>query len=83
MQAAIGQSAILNSMCRDKPGFESLDNVTFWKLYSIAKWEAVYAVQPASTGNDVRAVKPVPEPAHAQHAPAGATAARVANAPFE
>lgn len=51
MKSAIDRSAILSSMCKDKINFEKLDNVTFWKLYSIAKWESVYSVRLA-TGSD-------------------------------
>lgn len=46
MKSAIGRSAILNSMCKDKLDFEKTDSATFWKLYSIANWEAVYSVRP-------------------------------------
>lgn len=55
MKSTIGQSAIVDSMCKDKLNFEKIDNVTFWKLYSIAKWEAVYSVQLATAADEVRA----------------------------
>lgn len=45
MQAAIGQSAIVKHMCKDKPDFDKLDRGMFWRLYSIAKWEDIYSVQ--------------------------------------
>jgi len=45
MRAAIGRSAIVKHMCKDKPEFDKLDRGTFWRLYSIAKWEDIYAVQ--------------------------------------
>lgn len=53
MKTAIDASAIVNSMCKGKLNYESLDKFTFWKLYSIAKWEAVYAVRlPMADGVD-------------------------------
>lgn len=45
MQAAIGRSAIVKHMCKVKPNFDKLDRGTLWRLYSIAKWEDIYAVQ--------------------------------------
>jgi asparagine synthase (glutamine-hydrolysing) len=53
MKSAINQSAILNRMRKHKLNFENIDRVTFWKLYSIAKWEEVYSVQLAGTGTHV------------------------------
>jgi asparagine synthase (glutamine-hydrolysing) len=44
MKAAIGRSAIVKHMCKDKPDFDKLDKGTLWRLYSIAKWEDVYSV---------------------------------------
>jgi asparagine synthase (glutamine-hydrolysing) len=83
MKAAIGQSAILATMCKDKPDFANIDNVTFWKLYSIAKWEAVYAVQPAATGGEVHAARPAPGAAHVRRTSAAPAAAQIVNEPFE
>jgi hypothetical protein len=38
-------------MCKDKPDFDKIDRGTLWRLYSIAKWEAIYSVQlTAGTG---------------------------------
>lgn len=48
MRATINESLILKKLCRAMPDFEKIDDATFWKLYSIAKWEAVYAVRPAA-----------------------------------
>jgi asparagine synthase (glutamine-hydrolysing) len=48
MQAAIGRSALVKHMCKDKPDFDKLDRGTLWRLYSIAKWEDIYAVQLAA-----------------------------------
>lgn len=48
MRLAIGRSAILDEMCKKKLKFDKIDNVTFWKLYSIAKWEEIYSVRLAS-----------------------------------
>jgi hypothetical protein len=45
MELAISQSPLLEKMCRDRLDFKKIDRATFWKLYSIAKWEAAYAVQ--------------------------------------
>lgn len=45
MKTSIGKSAILNRMCKDNLNFDKIDNVTLWKLYSIAKWEEVYSVR--------------------------------------
>ena len=53
MQATINQSAILNRMLKHKLDFENIDRGTFWKLYSIAKWEEVYSVQLAGTETHV------------------------------
>lgn len=45
MELAISQSPLLEKMCQDRLDFKKIDRATFWKLYSIAKWEAAYAVQ--------------------------------------
>lgn len=48
MELAIGQSRLLEKMCRNRLNFKKIDAATFWRLYSIAKWEAVYSVEPSS-----------------------------------
>lgn len=58
MKATIARSAILDSMCKDRPDFDKIDSITFWKLYSIAKWEEVYSVR----------LRAAPEQAHADAA---------------
>jgi asparagine synthase (glutamine-hydrolysing) len=45
MELAISQSPLLEKMCQDRHDFRKIDRAPFWKLYSIAKWEAAYAVQ--------------------------------------
>lgn len=45
MELAVGQSRILKRMCRSGADFNKIDSGTFWRLYSIAKWEAVYSVR--------------------------------------
>jgi hypothetical protein len=62
MKTTIGESAILNSMCKDKLNFDKMDNVTFWKLFSIAKWEEIYSVQLPSTATAGRAGTPASTP---------------------
>lgn len=57
MKSTIGGSAILDRMCKDKLNFDKMDSVTFWRLYSIAKWEEVYSVQLAPATDQGRAVK--------------------------
>jgi asparagine synthase (glutamine-hydrolysing) len=47
MVAAIRKSAIVGSLCKGMPDLDRIDDTTFWKLYSIAKWEEIYAVRPA------------------------------------
>jgi asparagine synthase (glutamine-hydrolysing) len=64
MKAAISESPILNSMCKDKLNFDRMDNGTFWKLYSIAKWEAVYAVQLPAAAYEARAMAPAQAALH-------------------
>lgn len=51
MKSAINRSAILRRMCKNKMNFEKIDSGTFWRLYSIAKWEQIYSVHlaPATT----------------------------------
>jgi asparagine synthase (glutamine-hydrolysing) len=44
MELVIRQSRLLQEMCVYPLDFNKIDQATFWKLYSIAKWEAVYAV---------------------------------------
>ena len=48
MEATIRQSLILKKLCKDLPDFQKIDKSTFWKLFSIAKWEAVYSVRLAA-----------------------------------
>lgn len=60
MISAIDRSQILNIMSKRKPDFGTLDSVTFWKLFSIAKWEEIYAVQPPTPATQVRAAAVVP-----------------------
>lgn len=48
MQETIRQSQILKTLCKGLPDFDKLDDSTFWKLFSIAKWEAVYSVRLAA-----------------------------------
>lgn len=45
MELAISQSRLLEKMCQNRLDFKKIDRATFWKLYSIAKWEAAYSVQ--------------------------------------
>lgn len=45
MELAISQSRLLEKMCQNGLNFKKIDRATFWKLYSIAKWEAAYSVQ--------------------------------------
>jgi asparagine synthase (glutamine-hydrolysing) len=47
MVSAIRKSAIVGSLCKGMPDLDRIDDTTFWKLYSIAKWEEIYAVRPA------------------------------------
>ena len=42
---AIRQSPLLEKMCQDRLNFKKIDRATFWRLYSIAKWEAAYSVR--------------------------------------
>jgi len=47
MKAAVATSRLLNSICNMKridQDFEAMDNVTAWKLYSIALWEQEFKV---------------------------------------
>jgi asparagine synthase (glutamine-hydrolysing) len=66
MESAIRKSAIVDSLCKGKPDFRRIDDATFWKLYSIAKWEEIYSVQPAAP----------PEPAGTEAAQQAACTAR-------
>jgi asparagine synthase (glutamine-hydrolysing) len=67
MKDAINASTILNSMCEDKLNFDKIDNVTFWKLYSIAKWEAVYAVQLPAATQEVHTMEPEHDAVYMPH----------------
>lgn len=44
MELVISQSRLVEKMCLNRLDFKKIDRTTFWKLYSIAKWEAVYSV---------------------------------------
>lgn len=44
MELAIRKSKLLERMCVDPWDFGKIDRAMFWKLYSVAKWEAIYAV---------------------------------------
>jgi asparagine synthase (glutamine-hydrolysing) len=52
MELAISQSRLLEKMCQNRLDFKKIDRATFWKLYSIAKWEAAYSVQGAAEAPD-------------------------------
>jgi asparagine synthase (glutamine-hydrolysing) len=45
MELAIRQSPLLEQMCQGRLDFKKIDRATFWKLYSIAKWEQAYSVR--------------------------------------
>ncbi|WP_426176592.1 asparagine synthase (glutamine-hydrolyzing) [Massilia sp. TWR1-2-2] len=45
MVRAICDSPVIEMMCQEKLDFKKLDRAIFWRLYSIAKWEAAYSVQ--------------------------------------
>lgn len=45
MELAIRQSPLLEKMCQGRLDFKKINRATFWILYSIAKWEAAYAVR--------------------------------------
>lgn len=45
METAIRGSRILERMCKREINLARTDRATLWKLYSIARWETVYAVQ--------------------------------------
>ncbi|WP_426110065.1 asparagine synthase (glutamine-hydrolyzing) [Massilia sp. PWRC2] len=51
METTIGQSQIIKQLCKRDIDLARIDRATFWKLYSIAKWEAVYAVQADAAAN--------------------------------
>lgn len=53
MELAISQSPLLEKMCQSRLDFKKIDRATFWKLYSIAKWEAAYAVQSGAPSDAV------------------------------
>jgi asparagine synthase (glutamine-hydrolysing) len=67
MVPAIRGSAILDSMCKEEPNFDRIDDASLWKLYNIAKWEEIYSVQPAApeevrSAESVREAVPVARP---------------------
>jgi asparagine synthase (glutamine-hydrolysing) len=70
MKSTIGRSAILHSMCKGQPNLEKIDDVTFWRLYSIAKWEEIYSVKLAAATDEVRSAKPAQAQAYIHQAPA-------------
>ncbi|WLI88546.1 asparagine synthase (glutamine-hydrolyzing) [Massilia sp. R2A-15] len=45
MESAVRQSPLLEKMCQRGVDVKKIDPATFWKLYSIAKWETAYSVQ--------------------------------------
>ena len=45
MATAIAESRIVKHMCKGDIDLARIDSTTLWKLYSIAKWEAVFAVE--------------------------------------
>lgn len=45
MESTITQSALIKHICKHDCNFKKLDTRTFWKLYSIAKWEIIYSVK--------------------------------------
>jgi asparagine synthase (glutamine-hydrolysing) len=45
MELSIRQSPLLAKMCQGRLDLKKIDRATFWKLYSIAKWEAAYLVR--------------------------------------
>jgi asparagine synthase (glutamine-hydrolysing) len=47
MEAAIRASVIIEGMCKHAIDLARIDSATLWKLFSIAKWETAFAVQPA------------------------------------
>ncbi len=47
MEAAIRASVIIEGMCKHEIDLARIDSATLWKLFSIAKWETAFAVQPA------------------------------------
>jgi hypothetical protein len=56
MALAIRQSPLLEKMCQNRLDFKKIDRGIFWKLHSIANWEAAYAVQ---SGADACADQPI------------------------
>lgn len=63
MEAAIRQSKLLERMCVGQWDFSKIDKASFWKLYSIAKWEAIYAVDSRPVAEVVSSAAERP-PAH-------------------
>jgi len=83
MKATIGGSAIVAGMCKEALNFDKIDNVTFWKLYSIAKWEAVYSVQASRIPDEVRAARPAQGGAFAHRTPTAPSAVQVRGGRFD
>ncbi|MES2150752.1 MAG: asparagine synthase (glutamine-hydrolyzing) [Pseudomonadota bacterium] len=45
MAQAIAKSRLLDSMCLNRLDFNKIDRDMFWRLYCVARWEAVFHVQ--------------------------------------
>lgn len=60
MELAISQSSLLEKMCRERVDFKKIDASTFWRLYSIAKWEAVYSVESSTEAGPGDVLTPMP-----------------------
>ena len=45
METSIRGSLLVDALCKPDLDLARVDGATLWKLFSIAKWEAVYAVQ--------------------------------------
>jgi len=82
MKSTIGHSAILAAMCKDELDFDKIDNVTFWKLYSIAKWEGVYSVQAAKVTDEAAAARTAGA-AYVHRAPTAPSTVQARGAHFE
>ncbi|MDB5959351.1 MAG: asparagine synthase [Massilia sp.] len=52
METAIRGSVLIERMCKREIDLARLDSATLWKLFSIAKWESAYAVQPAAAASE-------------------------------
>lgn len=45
MESTINKSTLLKNILKHELNFKKIDIRTFWRLYSIAKWEAIYSVK--------------------------------------